>query len=231
MQSLWIDKLGWDDPVSPQTAQHWITFREELSQLSSISYLGGLVSKNSEVEIHGFSDASQVAVVFLRIMDTDSDTRFRCPNSGSSSQESYNSSTGAFGGGSPCETFEVRSGSSRLTGPTGISLNRLFGYSLAWINLHPLRWKEFVRNRVILIQELLPHGQWKLIRGKENPADCASRGLSSSQLVRHKLWWTGLDTHPRLGQLFNRNRTHNIRWQKSLGSFLSPRLRKRRFGI
>ena len=63
--------------------------------------------------------------------------------------------------------------------------------SLAWINSHPSRWKEFVRNRVILIQELLPQGQWRLIPGKENPADCASRGLSSSQLVKHKLWWTG----------------------------------------
>ena len=79
MQSLWIDKLGWDDPVSPQTAQHWTKFREELSQLSSISvprWLG--LSTNSKIEIHGFSDASQVAmaaVVFLRVKDTDSDTR------------------------------------------------------------------------------------------------------------------------------------------------------------
>ena len=37
--------------------------------------------------------------------------------------------------------------------------------SLAWIDSHPSRWKEFIHNRVILIQELLPHG---LIPGKEN---------------------------------------------------------------
>ena len=79
MQSLWIDKLGWDDPVSPQTAQHWRKFREELSQLSSVSVLRWLsLSKNSKVEIHGLSDASRVAmaaVVFLRVKDTNSDTR------------------------------------------------------------------------------------------------------------------------------------------------------------
>ena len=79
MQSLRIDKLGWDNPVSPQTARHWTKFREELSQLSSLSvprWLG--LSANSKIEIHGFSDASQVAmaaVVFLRVKDTDSDTR------------------------------------------------------------------------------------------------------------------------------------------------------------
>ncbi|XP_015123777.1 uncharacterized protein LOC107045884 [Diachasma alloeum] len=31
------------------------------------------------------------------------------------------------------------------------------------------------------------------VSGKENPADCASRGITPSQLADHHLWWTGPD--------------------------------------
>ena len=181
MQSLWIDKLGWDDPVSSQTVQHWTKFRAELSQLSSISvprWLG--LSKNSKVEIHGFSAACQVAmaaVVFLRVTDTDSDTRitFVCFKTRVS----------------PLKKFTI----PRLELSAAVLLAKLTKYvqdhidsnNLNNLNSHPFRWKEFVRNRVILIQEPLPQGQWRLILENENPVDSASRGLSSSQEVKHKL--------------------------------------------
>ncbi|XP_011313467.1 uncharacterized protein [Fopius arisanus] len=63
--------------------------------------------------------------------------------------------------------------------------------TLTWISSHSSRWKESVKNRVSLIQELTQHAHWRLVPGKENPADCASRGLSAPQLSAHKLWWTG----------------------------------------
>lgn len=43
--------------------------------------------------------------------------------------------------------------------------------ALGWIKSHPSRWHH--------------------IPGRENPADCASRGLSPSELVDHELWWQG----------------------------------------
>ncbi|XP_063975159.1 uncharacterized protein LOC135161486 [Diachasmimorpha longicaudata] len=66
VQSLWIEKLGWDEPVSPLTAHRWRQFREALSQLSQVSiprWLGLL--KVSTVEIHDFSNASQVAMLAM----------------------------------------------------------------------------------------------------------------------------------------------------------------------
>ena len=129
------------------------------------------------------------AVVFLRVKDTDSDTRitFVCSKTRVA----------------PLKKLTI----PRLELSAAVLLAKLTKYvqdhldlskspvflwtdtsvSLAWINSHPSRWKEFVRNRVILIQDLLPKGQWRLVPGKENPADCASRGLSLSQLVKHKL--------------------------------------------
>ncbi|XP_063989937.1 uncharacterized protein LOC135169131 [Diachasmimorpha longicaudata] len=65
--------------------------------------------------------------------------------------------------------------------------------ALAWITSHPSRWKEFVHNRVAEIQETLPEATWRHISGKENPADCASRGISTNQLIEHPLWWSGPD--------------------------------------
>ncbi|XP_043277806.1 uncharacterized protein [Venturia canescens] len=58
---------------------------------------------------------------------------------------------------------------------------------------HKFPWKEFVHNRVCLIQETLPTAQWRLIPGKMNPADCATRGLTPEQLSTHELWWSGPD--------------------------------------
>ncbi|XP_018374646.1 PREDICTED: uncharacterized protein LOC108768615 [Trachymyrmex cornetzi] len=63
--------------------------------------------------------------------------------------------------------------------------------TLAWIASHPAKWKEYVRNRVAAIQDVVPSASWGFVPGKENPADCASRGLRVHEMERHSLWWNG----------------------------------------
>ncbi|XP_044583030.1 uncharacterized protein LOC123264053 [Cotesia glomerata] len=63
--------------------------------------------------------------------------------------------------------------------------------TLAWIKSPAIRWKTFVRNRVGKIQETLRDVSWKFIPGKQNPADCASRGIPTLKLKQHALWWHG----------------------------------------
>ncbi|XP_029674121.1 uncharacterized protein LOC115242174 [Formica exsecta] len=53
------------------------------------------------------------------------------------------------------------------------------------------RWKTYVANRVAQIHTLLPKTQWRHVPGRENPANCASRGIAPSELAHHQLWWTG----------------------------------------
>ncbi|XP_018392386.1 PREDICTED: uncharacterized protein LOC108771566 [Cyphomyrmex costatus] len=60
-----------------------------------------------------------------------------------------------------------------------------------WISSHPAKLKDYVRNRVSSIQEILPSATWRFVPGRENPADCASRGLSPSEIKQHSLWWSG----------------------------------------
>ncbi|XP_054284768.1 uncharacterized protein LOC129001461 [Macrosteles quadrilineatus] len=63
--------------------------------------------------------------------------------------------------------------------------------ALTWIQNQPFKWKDFVCNRVTTIQELEPSAQWRFVPGKDNPADCASRGLCPKALKTHTLWWSG----------------------------------------
>ncbi|GFY47822.1 uncharacterized protein TNIN_325261 [Trichonephila inaurata madagascariensis] len=64
---------------------------------------------------------------------------------------------------------------------------------LHWIQGDPLRWKEFVRNRVREIQEKSDPNHWNYCRGKTNPADKLTRGLSIYALVKDEVWWRGPD--------------------------------------
>ncbi|XP_029157306.1 uncharacterized protein LOC114929791 [Nylanderia fulva] len=62
---------------------------------------------------------------------------------------------------------------------------------LHWLNDHPSRWKLFVANRVLYIQLNLSEAKWQHVPGEENPADCASRGITVEKLKLHNLWWQG----------------------------------------
>ncbi|KMQ86855.1 hypothetical protein RF55_14051 [Lasius niger] len=62
---------------------------------------------------------------------------------------------------------------------------------LHWIRGHASQWKTYVVNSVSYIQQHLPEARWQHIPGRDNPADCASRGISPNEIVNHPLWWTG----------------------------------------
>ncbi|XP_054259893.1 uncharacterized protein LOC128984579 [Macrosteles quadrilineatus] len=158
--------------------------------------LEGLTKSSSCcVELHGFSDASQsamAAVVYIKVR----------------------SESGIFVN-IVCAKTRVASlkkmSIPRLELTAALMLVRLAKYvrdildiksaplwlwtdsrvTLTWIQNHPSKWKDFVCNRVSIIQETEPLARWRYVPGKENPADCASRGLSPKALVDHKLWWSG----------------------------------------
>ncbi len=55
----------------------------------------------------------------------------------------------------------------------------------------PRRFKVYVGNRILYIVERVPPDRWGHVKGLENPADAASRGLFPAELLRHELWWNG----------------------------------------
>ncbi len=63
--------------------------------------------------------------------------------------------------------------------------------ALAWLKKEPTLWQVYVRNRVAKIQAITKPDDWYHVRGKENPADVASRGCAPHELVGNPLWWEG----------------------------------------
>lgn len=62
---------------------------------------------------------------------------------------------------------------------------------LHWLNGDPSRLKTFVANRVSKILKSTTLKQWRHVGTHDNPADCATRGLSPTELATFNLWWKG----------------------------------------
>ncbi|XP_033229487.1 uncharacterized protein LOC117181027 [Belonocnema kinseyi] len=61
--------------------------------------------------------------------------------------------------------------------------------TLHWILAVPTRWMTYFANRVSEIQTIVPSAIWHHVPGADNPADCASRGLSAYELSQFSLGW------------------------------------------
>ena len=64
---------------------------------------------------------------------------------------------------------------------------------LGYLSNDAQRFHTFVANRVQSIREYTTPDQWRKVHTKENPADKASRGLSTQELLRSHSRWNGLD--------------------------------------
>ncbi|KAL0861024.1 hypothetical protein ABMA27_009546 [Loxostege sticticalis] len=62
---------------------------------------------------------------------------------------------------------------------------------LAWLQGDASRWERYVANRVNKIKQTIPSQNWQYVKSEHNPADCASRGLYPSKLIKFDLWWNG----------------------------------------
>ncbi|KAL7881025.1 hypothetical protein SRHO_G00032790 [Serrasalmus rhombeus] len=59
---------------------------------------------------------------------------------------------------------------------------------LKYIANDSARFKTYVANRVLLIQDNTHLSQWRYVSSKHNPADDCSRGLSARKLIEQKRW-------------------------------------------
>ncbi|XP_036142860.1 uncharacterized protein LOC118645588 [Monomorium pharaonis] len=198
IQSAWLQQLDWDAPLHSAEAKEWRTFFEELPLLRDIRvrrWLGSDID-GACVEIHGFSDASErgfAAVVYLRGTDRHGlslsfllAARTRVAPVKQVSLPRLELCAAAL---LVRLTHHVQDTLGLTTAPTHLWCDSTV--VLHWIRGHPSRWKTYVANRVSHIQQRLPNATWRHIPGKDNPADCASRGVSPRDMPRHALWWTG----------------------------------------
>lgn len=199
MQLLWSLGLQWDEPLNPELTQKWQTIVSDTHAISAIEIPRPLrLSSSKHVELHGFSDASEsgfAAVVYLKCLNSDDDVTTRL----------IMSKTRV----APLKRVTL----PRLELCAAHLLAQLMSYcasildeasdhsktflwcdssvALTWLQTPPYKLKTYVANRVAQTQELIPVHCWRYIPSGENPADCASRGILASQLLKHPLWWSG----------------------------------------
>ncbi|XP_046599134.1 uncharacterized protein LOC124295050 [Neodiprion lecontei] len=200
MQDLWSLKVGWDDKLMPQMIHRWTTFRAELSELSSLAIPRWLhtTSDTTMTELHGFSDASQsamAAVVYIKVKHPHqaAEVTLVCSKTRVAPLQRLTMPRLELSAALLIVKLVTRVQEVLKLSEAPVTLWTDSAVSLAWINSDPVRWKEFVRNRVQEMHRTAPNATWKFIPGKQNPADCALRGVTPPQLITHKLWWSGPD--------------------------------------
>ncbi|XP_011884102.1 PREDICTED: uncharacterized protein LOC105571243, partial [Vollenhovia emeryi] len=197
IQTTWLQQLDWDAPLATEEAAAWARLEEELPILEGIKIPRWFHCNASAdtVEIHGFSDASEracAAVVYLRVV-----------NAGEACISIVMAKTKV----APLKRvslprLELCAASllAKLIGhlQTSLEMNAVPTFlwtdstvTLAWIRGHPAKWTTYVANRVAEIQRSTGDAMWRHVPGAENPADCASRGISPRELSEHPLWWQG----------------------------------------
>ncbi|XP_029155164.1 uncharacterized protein LOC114928246 [Nylanderia fulva] len=198
LQKLWQCKLEWGDQLPPPLLDQWNVLQTSLTEVNGLQ-LNRWIQRGSDTvhcELHGFSDASNAAyaaAVYMRIISLSGEINVNLLMSKSKV--------------APVKTLSI----PRLELSAALLMARLIEFVrnslhipdvpcycwtdstivLAWVNQHPSRWKTFVSNRVSQIQTRIPSAKWRHISTHENPADCASRGISGHSLASHTLWWRG----------------------------------------
>ena len=197
-QSLWELGIGWDDPVPAPYKQRHERWREELLLLSKVTLQRCYFAPEptTSVTLHGFCDVSKLAyasVVYIRatyqnraptcslvvaktkVAPLKELTIPRLELCGAALLARLMEST-SQALGLPVECCNAWCDSTIV---------------LAWLDGSPRRYRLYVANRIASITALLPPQCWRHVPTRDNPADCASRGVSPGELVDFQLWWSG----------------------------------------
>jgi len=208
MQRVHLAKDKWDETVPDELTRHWKLICADLvDNLPHLEiprhYLYGstitdppLMSEAVAEEFHllGFSDASErafAAVVYIAAMNNSSTvvSLVTSKTRVSPSKQQSLPRLELCGAVLLAELMDAVSKALKIK----FKSKRYWSDStitLAWIKCEPTRWKTYVANRVAKIQQLTNPKEWNFVPGTDNPADCASRGISPADLIDHPLWWS-----------------------------------------
>ncbi|XP_046810005.1 uncharacterized protein LOC124420591 [Lucilia cuprina] len=198
MQDIWLSKSDWDEVVNEDLAARWSKFINDLNNVNNISIPRwvGISPTNLGIEIHGFSDASEhamAAVIYLRIITEFDSVSVHLIEAKTKVAPTKRQTIPRLELNAALILTKRVAHFKSILNLNHVSTHLWTDSSVAltWIKGHPSRWKDYVANRVLKIQDVLPHAKWHHIPGKCNPADCASRGIAVQQLIEHPLWWHG----------------------------------------
>nr|CAI5854116.1 unnamed protein product [Callosobruchus analis] len=197
MQRLWAEKISWDQPVSNSIASRWNKFKNELTYLNDSCIPRRVICKDAKsIELHGFSDASELAYgacLYVRTVNSlgQVSVKLLCAKSKVSPLKKLTIPRLEL-----CGALLLARLFSKVIKSIGITFDKVFLRSdsmvvLAWINTSSHLLKTFVSNGVVEIQSLSAPRDWHHVPTDSNPADLIYRGLHPSQIGQSSLWWNG----------------------------------------
>lgn len=196
LQQLWIEGVGWDENVKPNTLLKWNQFIENLPIISTLKIPRWVnFSPTVLVQMHGFCDASEkayCAAIYLRIKN------------GDSIHTSLLASKTKVAPISPvslprlelCGAVLLSKLVKQLLLTMPLLNHELFLWCdssivLGWLDKPPTTWKTYVANRCAQIIRNVGNATWRHVRSADNPADLGSRGCCAEDIVHNSLWWNG----------------------------------------
>lgn len=225
IQRLWLTGLGWDEVLPDRLINEWLTYRSELQQLTKIQIPRWikLTSKDKVIELHGFCDASNLAysaVVYVRIVDSDNNIHVSLLTSRTRVAPIKQISIPKLELCGAVLLSKLLDETSEVLDISKINVKAWTDSTvvLGWLNSHPSRWKTFVANRVSEILTCLESSQWFHVTSKENPADCASRGVSPALLSNNSLWFAGPEFLRKPYIVYNKPKNLDITIEQSVKS-------------
>lgn len=196
-QQLWLHKMEWTDELPVDVLNKWIELRNDLMNLNAIRIPRWVnIDDCDNVDLHGFCDASQFAysaVVYTRVMHQNGDVSINIISAKTRVAPLKQISIPRLElmGALLLSNLMMSVSKSLSVNVININLWTDSKIVLDWLSDHPRRWPTFVANRTSLIVENYNRDHWRHVPTNWNPADCASRGISASELNVASLWWNG----------------------------------------
>ncbi|XP_055387374.1 uncharacterized protein LOC129615957 [Condylostylus longicornis] len=199
IQKLWLSGSGWDDEVERSLHDEWQIYRKTLVHLEALRINRWFYYSTSanKIELHGFCDASikaYAAVVYLVVIDEKGSRKTSMLIAKSKVAPIKTISLPRLELSGAALLAKLVKYVQRVLKIENISKVQAWTDSeivLAWLRAHPSKWTTFVANRTAEIHHTLGKNIWRHVPSKENPADCASRGMHPPDLIDFKMWWNG----------------------------------------
>lgn len=198
-QEAWALKVGWDHSLPSHIFMKWSDWVQEMPRITEHPVQRHFGLKNHTIisrELHGFSDASTVGfggVVFLRTFYSDLEVTVDLV---SSKARVAPLKTLTIPRLELCGAVVLAKLLRAVATDLKIDLPAVYAWTdstivLGWLQHSPSKLAVFVGNRIATIADLVPPSHWRHVPGKQNPADCLSRGLNPKALLELPLWWKG----------------------------------------
>ena len=201
-QKLHCAKLGWDAVVEGDLLKEWLSLLSILRESEPICiprwYQRNLsIDEHVKWTLHGFSDASThayAAVVYLQSWSGDERKSVFVASKSRVAPVSEQTVPRLELLGALLLARLIKNVYTALESEIQVSTTSCYTDSqvaLYWIRGEDKDWKPFIQNRVKEIRSLVPANCWSHCKGKDNPADIPTRGLTTKELTRSNLWFYG----------------------------------------